>query len=127
MTEHIADLEIFDSIGFIQRMLGDKELALEIMSEFLMDMDTQINTIKQESEGGDIAVLVRLAHTIKGASANVGAKQMQKAALRAEQAAARGDRDQVAAIVPEIEEHLTELKSLLLRRADLNFPIKTNG
>ncbi len=104
---------IFDREGFLNRMMGDKDLAVEIMSEFLVDMDRQLTRLNADAGQGDLPSLVRLAHTIKGASANVGAKELQRAAFEAEQAAARSDRDAYVRLVPQVNEQYQLLKTVL--------------
>ena len=120
MTDDPIDSEVFDKAGFIHRMMGDKELASEIMLEFLQDMERQIENLKDESTDAEFTVLVRLAHTIKGAAGNVGAKRMQKTALHAEQAAAKGDRTSLVALLPKIEASFIELRHHLLSSNELN-------
>jgi len=121
MTDDLADNEVFDHSGFVHRMMGDKELAAEILSEFFVDISEQIQVLKNEGPTAEFSILVRLAHTVKGASANVGAKQMQKSALLAEQAAAREDREAFTAVVPQIEAEFAQLKQVVSKLRD--FPV----
>jgi HPt (histidine-containing phosphotransfer) domain-containing protein len=115
MSDNVEDSRIFDREGFLHRMMDDIDLAVEIMKEFLVDMDDQIQRLTADTDKADLPALVRLAHTIKGASANVGAKELQRTAFLAEQAAARCDRDGYIRMIPDIKEQLELLKSLLDR------------
>ena len=118
MNDMSATAEVFDKTDFLRRMMNDEELAAEIMSEYLIDMSEQLVRLRKASTTEDLPTLVRLAHTIKGASANVGADAMRQTAFLAEKAAAREDRDEFLRLVPEIETRFASLRKLL---ADTGF------
>ena len=113
MSDMSASAEIFDKADFMRRMMNDEELAMEIMSEFVVDMNDQLRNLREKVETADVSTLVRLAHTVKGASANVGAKVMQQTAFAAEKAASRQDRDEFRRLVPEIEKSFEVLRKVL--------------
>jgi PAS domain S-box-containing protein len=108
-----TDGDIFDKAGFLGRLMGDEELAAEILVSFLGDMPCQIANLKCASEKSDAESVRRIAHTIKGAAGNTGATALEKAARRAEEAAHAGDPGAAAAIIPEIEERLSKLRERL--------------
>jgi two-component system sensor histidine kinase/response regulator len=67
------------------RMLGnDEELAAEIVDEFLDDARRQIEDLGNPETLGAADQLRRAAHTLKGASASVGATALQEGAARLE-------------------------------------------
>ena len=113
MNNLTENKEIFDKIEYMHRMMDDEMLALEIMSEFIVDMENQLRHLREQVDSADMATLVRLAHTVKGASANVGAKTMQQTAFAAEKAASQQDRDEFRRLVPEIESSFAALQGLL--------------
>jgi HPt (histidine-containing phosphotransfer) domain-containing protein len=113
MVDCTADSEIFDQEGFLTRMMGDRKLAEDIMKEYLTDMNEQLRKLKVECNESELETLHRLAHTVKGASANVGATKVQKTAFLAEQAAVAGDRTEYIRLVSEIDAGFSELKSVL--------------
>ncbi len=113
MNEDTSNIVIFDKADFLHRMMNDEELAVEIMSEYLVDMEEQLRRLKSSAETEEMSVLVRLAHTVKGASANVGAKEVQATALKAEKAAASANRPEFLSLVPLIESAFQGLKGQL--------------
>ena len=113
MNERETAVDVFDKTDFLRRMMDDEELAAEIMSEYLVDMEGQLLQLKRVAESEEMPTLVRLAHTVKGASANVGAKALQAVAFEAEKAATDGDRDTFLRLVPEIESGFQTLQALL--------------
>jgi len=100
----------FDMTILINRMMGDEEMAREILDGFMEDMPDQIAALKEALEAGDSPLAERLAHTIKGASANVGAEELRNAALQMEEAAKESDMERCATLLPAIEREFENLK-----------------
>ena len=65
--------EVFRWSELLDRLMGDTELAHAIVEGFMDDIPGQISKLKGFVQSGDTAAATRQAHTIKGASANVGA------------------------------------------------------
>jgi PAS domain S-box-containing protein len=78
----------FDPSSLRDRLMGDDELAREILAEFLSDMEGQLGQLRSAVTGGELDSARRHAHTIKGACGNVGALAMQQAALLLEKGSA---------------------------------------
>jgi HPt (histidine-containing phosphotransfer) domain-containing protein len=109
--------EVFNIDDLLRRMMGDKELAVEILSEFLADLFSQIDELRKSISNGETDIIERQIHTIKGASGNVGAKRLEKLARDAEKAGIAADPVQASAFVSD-----------LLRQADLlKIELKNNG
>jgi HPt (histidine-containing phosphotransfer) domain-containing protein len=68
----------------LERCGGDKEFLVEMLSEFLDFSKTQLENIVHAIETQDAQILAREAHSIKGASANLGAEAISKVALELE-------------------------------------------
>ncbi|MEW5734531.1 MAG: response regulator [Thermodesulfobacteriota bacterium] len=68
-----AQEKVFDQKAFMERIMGDKDLASEIVQEFMRTVPEQIEVLREKLEEGDLPALRRMAHTIKGAAANLGA------------------------------------------------------
>ena len=78
--------------SFLLEMLdGDEEIAQEIMDLYLDEIPTMVAVIRHAVGDGDAEAIRRGAHTLKGASANVGATAMRELCSRIEQAGAAGD------------------------------------
>ena len=83
--------EVFDP-GVLLTLLGDDRAAVrEIVAEYLDDVPRQLEQLRAALEAGDDDAVRRQAHTLKGASANVGAAALRTAAWALERAAADGD------------------------------------
>ena len=77
----------WDKAGLIDRLMGDEELAITLANLFIEDIPTQIDLLKQAIVNQDIPGIKLLAHTIKGAAANIGAEKIRTMAYIIEKAA----------------------------------------
>jgi HPt (histidine-containing phosphotransfer) domain-containing protein len=102
--------DIFDKASLIDRLMGDEELANEIFGVFLEDVPRNYTALKESFDNGDSHSVQSLAHTLKGASANVGALALQEVAYQIEAAADSGDMDKAGSLISKIEEQLEILK-----------------
>jgi CheY-like chemotaxis protein/HPt (histidine-containing phosphotransfer) domain-containing protein len=108
---------IFDMDDLLRRVDGDKEFLAEIVSLFLQDMPKQMNILAQALTDNDASLCYRQAHTIKGASANLGAKAMQIVASEIETAGRNGDMEGAAAAFEKLKDQFAVTEVAL---ADLN-------
>ncbi len=70
----------------VMRRLGNNEkLYCSLLVEFLKDNENVISELRNLFEIGEIEQAVRLTHTLKGVAANLGADEVQVAALAVEQ------------------------------------------
>ena len=82
---------VWDKAGMRERLMGDEDLVRTIMNAFLEDMPRQIKILKDLVRDGNGPHVERQAHTIKGASANVGGELLRAVAFGMEKAAREGD------------------------------------
>jgi two-component system sensor histidine kinase/response regulator len=112
-----ADIEsankIFDRIGFLDRLLGDKDLAGEVLDGFIANVPLQVNEMKKALDIGDAQSIRQLAHSLKGASANVGAVTLQKIALQVELAGKDNDLSKASSLISELDNQFKVLKESL--------------
>jgi len=104
---------VFDKAGLLRRVMGDEKLAKEIIGVFLEDIPNHIAALKEAVANADAPVVQRVAHTIKGAAANVGALALQELASLVEKAGKDADLDETAALVTKMDEQLDALKTAL--------------
>jgi len=104
---------IFDLAGVLGRLEGDNELAQIIVAVFLEDTPRQIQALKDFVKNGDTAGSARLAHSIKGASANVGGERLRNLASVMEKAADAGDLHFVATRIPDLELEFGRLRDTM--------------
>ena len=77
--------EAFDLRAALERVEGDRGLLEEIATLFAEESAKNLREIHHAFDAGDSVLLERLAHTMKGASANIGAVRVSRAALALEQ------------------------------------------
>ncbi len=64
-----------------KRLMGDADLVRVVVAGFLNDLPRQLSALRQSLACGDDEEFRRLAHTIKGSTANVGAHRVAAQAL----------------------------------------------
>ncbi len=103
----------FDDTVLLTLLAGDREAADEIAAEFLADVPQRIEALQAAFDDGDADQARREAHTIKGASANVGAEALREMAFRVERAAADGDLEAGRALMDEVRARLELLRQAI--------------
>ena len=73
--------EVFAEHELQERMMQDSALARHIVKAFYSDTPLHISDLKKAIDSGDFVEARRLAHGIKGSSANISAKALHLAAL----------------------------------------------
>jgi HPt (histidine-containing phosphotransfer) domain-containing protein len=104
---------VFDRAGMMARLMDDEELARAVVTGFLDDIARQIAALKGYLETGDTAAVERQAHSIRGASANVGGEVLRAVAFETEKAARAGDLRAAGERIPELENQFTRLKEAM--------------
>jgi len=82
---------VFDWDGLLYRLMGDEDLAKEIVDDFLKDIPVKLSALKEALNKKDALLVKSKAHIIKGASGNVGAVALQEIAERIEFAGEEDD------------------------------------
>jgi PAS domain S-box-containing protein len=82
---------VFDKTGFLSRVMDDEELMQVIITAFLEDAPRQLASLGTMLENGDLTAASRAAHSLKGASANVGGERVRQAAALVETAIKNND------------------------------------
>jgi len=104
---------VFDRAGMMTRMMDDEELARTVIEAFLDDVPKQIEALRSYLEAGDAISAERQAHTIKGASANLGGEALRALAFEMEKAGKAGNLEYVMAYLPEMERQFARLKGAM--------------
>jgi len=104
---------VFDEAVLLNLFGGDRKAAAEITAEFLKDAPLQAAALHQALAAGDAALARRQAHTLKGASANVGAEALRAVANRAELACAGGSLQEAGELAEELDAELRLLQDEL--------------
>jgi CheY-like chemotaxis protein/HPt (histidine-containing phosphotransfer) domain-containing protein len=104
-----VDAAVFDREGMLKRLMRDERLVGKVLDAFLGDLPLQIQALKESLAAGDANVSGRVAHSIKGAAANVGGEGLRQVAAGMEKAADGGDLDAVKGALAELEAKALEL------------------
>ena len=100
---NLIDFERFNEVSD-----GDVEFQQELLEMFIEDVTEKLQGLQQAFQDGDLSEIARYAHTIKGASANLGITSMQAIALKLEHQA-REDQ------LEEPQQQLTQINQILDR------------
>jgi HPt (histidine-containing phosphotransfer) domain-containing protein len=112
MPSPVLDQEAIDNLRMLDPDGGDTFLR-EIIGIFLEDAPLRIVEIDQSLAAGDAATFVRAAHTIKGASANVGAAALRAVAEKLEHHAKKDGLVDVAALIAELKTEFANARTAL--------------
>jgi HPt (histidine-containing phosphotransfer) domain-containing protein len=112
MPSPILDQEAIDNLRALDPDGGDTFLR-EIIGIFIEDTPLRIAEIDQSLAAGDAATFVRAAHTIKGASANVGAAALRAVAEQLEHRAKKNGLVEVTALIVELKTEFIGAKTAL--------------
>jgi two-component system, sensor histidine kinase and response regulator len=111
-TEDRLDSAVIDNL----RELGDSNLLSELAHMFLEEVPDQIGALQEAIDRGDTQALKRITHSLKGSSANIGARRMSRLCLDLEQAGETHDLSAAASILEllnkEFDRARTELSAL---------------
>ena len=118
--ESLPKDDIFDKNSFIDRLLGDEDLAKEIIKGFIEDSLRQIDILKEAFKNKDTGVIHYQAHSLKGAAANISAKALKELAYQIEIAGEIGDLIKAASLIPKLDEQFEVLK----KRLAIELPVK---
>jgi len=113
VTAREQEIPVFDKAGMMVRLMDDEDLARTVVGGFLEDIPRQIEVLKGCLEAGDAPRAERQAHSIKGASANVGGAALSAVAFEMEKAGKTGNLEAVAARLPELETQFARLKATM--------------
>ncbi len=106
---------ICNRAGMLERLEGDEGLARIAVETFLADLPKQIRALQEVVKIGDASGSARLAHSIGGASANVGGERLREVATVMETAADAGDMAAVRDRMADLEEECRLLSDELRR------------
>jgi len=93
------------------RLMGDLEMVNMILNSFLEDIPIQMDLLSQSISSADWKTASRIAHTIKGASANVGADDFSQLASKIEQSLHNDPAIQMPAFSQQLQSEFQILSS----------------
>jgi PAS domain S-box-containing protein len=106
---------VFNHSVLVNVLMGDEELAKTVIRGFLDDIPGQIQALKDYLSSADVRSAERQAHTIKGASANIGAEALRAVAYEMEKAGKSNNLAAMQGRYNELEDQFECLKQELLK------------
>ena len=98
-----------DLAAALGRVEGDRELLEELVPLFADECPKNMAEMRRALEGRDAHGLERLADTMKGASASLGAKRVSETALELEKQACSGAFDHVGELIENLQREVDRL------------------
>jgi signal transduction histidine kinase/DNA-binding response OmpR family regulator len=105
--------DVFDRAEALGRAAGDGALLRQMAELFLQAVPGQVGQLREAAARGDLAAARRLAHAIRGAAANLAAREVAQTAARLE---ALGDEGRLAEVLDAcdaLEKTLARLRPVL--------------
>jgi PAS domain S-box-containing protein len=110
MTENSKEPEEqIDRVSLLERVEGDQELLTEMIHLFQEDAPNLLTSMRDALQRGDMALLERSAHSLKGAVSNLSAKATAAAALLLENDAKNKDATAAKESLAEVERAVKHL------------------
>jgi two-component system sensor histidine kinase/response regulator len=114
------DFVAMDFAAALDRLEGDRQLLEEIAHLFAEESPKSLSAIHAAINARDAQLVERLAHSVKGAAANLSANRVAQAALALEDLARIGDladaprlllglEEEIARLLPEVESLFTKV------------------
>ena len=100
----------YDRPALLKRLLGDEQLVREVLGIFLADFPVQLESLLTALSAGDGGLVQQRAHRLKGAAANIGARQLQELAIGVELAAREGDLPRAMGFASQVGQHFDRLR-----------------
>jgi CheY-like chemotaxis protein len=98
---------------FREVTMGDAVLAKGLVETFVASIGKCLRDVEAGVASGDRELLSRAAHTVVGASANLGAARLEAVAIQMEAAAKRGDLTAVRDLLPSLQKRFASASSAL--------------
>ena len=109
------DLEVVDFTSLRDRLLGDDHLVGRMVDRFIEDVPERIQALREAIEKGDLRLVRRQAHTIKGAAGNLCARSLHQIAVQVEQTSQEGNLGELSDLALAMEKRFEILRKALLR------------
>ena len=109
-------MEEFDTISGVSRYLEDEfsmdqEEVAEMIGMLLEGLETQISELETAVADSDQQSIKEIGHSIKGSAANIGAMHLSELGKRFESPDINTNPEECSAIIAEIKESLSILRS----------------
>jgi len=108
-----SNLPVFDRSDLLSRMMDNEELVKVVMDAFMTEASSLIQDIEQADTENDPASLTMAAHSLKGAAANISAKQLSDLSAKIEILSRNNDLETAKQLVPHVRPSFEKLKQVI--------------
>ncbi|MFQ5649938.1 MAG: Hpt domain-containing protein [bacterium] len=91
----------------------DPDFLTDLFQEYLEDVTTHLSKLVQSIEAMDTVTVVKTAHTLKGASSNLGARHMAELFTELEKTAKREDADGARKLLSELQKEFGNVRKAM--------------
>ena len=109
----IEEKPSFDEEEILERLMGDQNMARDVILLFLRQLPGQISELRKHVDRSDADAAAGLAHLIRGAAANVAATGIRKTAQDIESTAKAGKWEALPGAVQKLEGHADQFQKAL--------------
>ncbi len=106
-----ASALVFAQAELLERLMDDRELAAQLVNDFLQDLPQRIATLAEHLAQDNLPQAMQLSHTIKGMAGNMSAHRLYTLALAIEQACRRDDLPAALADFEALQAQLPEMSA----------------
>ncbi len=110
-AEPQPDVAVVDYSDLVARCMGNLEFAEKILGKFEERLEEDLGLLENEVNQHDAAGIARVAHRLKGASANVSASRLCDVLSRLEQLGRTEQLQQVPACMDELRSEWNRFKA----------------
>ena len=103
----------FDAEAMLNRLMGDKELAREIITLFLDETPKRLNQLSIAITAGKSEETREMAHTLKGTAANLSCEQLRQLCLTLEQQGPTPSVEELQQIMHTLQQEYEEVEKHL--------------
>ncbi|MBI5149956.1 MAG: Hpt domain-containing protein [Candidatus Omnitrophica bacterium] len=115
------DEKILDLAEFMERIQGDKALALELLDIFVPDFREKRRLMGEAISNNDADQMRKLSHALKGSTGNISAHALHVILAQLEDMGKRNDLTGAGALVADLD---TKFEALMARIAILREELK---
>jgi CheY-like chemotaxis protein/HPt (histidine-containing phosphotransfer) domain-containing protein len=101
--------EVIDRASLLERVEGDQELLAEMINLFVEDAPNLLASMRDALQKGDLLLLERSAHSLKGAASNLSAQPAAAAAQQLEKDAKQANAESAKASLLAVEKEVDRL------------------
>lgn len=96
-----------------KKVSNDKTLVKKILSIYIKQSPEQISQLKEAYKEKNTGSIRALGHSLKGASGNIGAENIQAIALEIENAGKQGDLNRTANLIENLEKEYSKTQKII--------------